>query len=84
MRAPRLPDEEMDLIAFNVACRRAERRVLELQILCGYVETGEAEKDLLRAKQELDELRAARDVLAADALVARIQPESSDRAGPSL
>jgi len=68
-----LPNDELDLIAFDVACQQAERRVAELQILCGYVETGEAGKDLLRARQELEDLRAARDELAADALVRRAQ-----------
>jgi hypothetical protein len=72
-----LPEHEMDLIAFDVACQQAERRLLELQILCGYVETGEAGADLLRAKQELDELRSARDALAAEALVSRAQEPGS-------
>ena len=73
-----LPEHEMDLIAFDVACQQAQRRVLELQILCGYVEIGEAGKDLLRAKQELDELRAARDAMAADALIRSAQQLDPD------
>lgn len=73
-----LPEDEMDLAAFDVACQQAERRVLELQILCGYVETGEAKRDLIRAKQEFDEIRAHRDALSAEALINRAQRLSSD------